>query len=147
MRGLECVDPQKTDMWVRSATGVARSVNSALPAAEASAVWSSFERGDCVKRLTAADRSWIELFAAVGAHDAARMGTIATDLLETGREITPATRKYLLTAALTGLLATHEYDRATRVWNKHSQGAGVDIDVRLLYAYLAVVRKLAVPQR
>ncbi len=147
MRGLDCVDPQKTDMWVRSATGVARSVNSALPAAEASAVWSSFERGDCVKRLAAADRSWIELFSAVGAHDAARMGTLAAELLETGRELTPKTREYLLTAALTGLLATRDYDRATQVWNKHSPSAGVDINIRLLYAYLAVMRKLAAQPR
>jgi len=147
MRGLECIDPQKTDMWVRSATGVARSVNAALPAAEASAVWSSFERSVCVKRLAAEDRRWIELFAAVGARDAARMGTIATELLEAGHELTPKTRQYLLTAALSGLLATQEYDRATLVWNRHSRGAVVNIDIRLLYAYLAVVKKLAVQQR
>ncbi|MGB8436109.1 MAG: fused MFS/spermidine synthase [Burkholderiales bacterium] len=147
LRGLDCIDPQKTDMWVRSATGVARSVNSDLPAAEASAVWSSFERNDCIKRLTATDRSWIELFAAVGAHDAARMGKIATELLDTGRNLTPKTQQYLLTAALTGLLAMRDYDGATLVWNKHSQGAAVDVNIRLLYAYLAVVRKLAGEQR
>ncbi len=147
LRGIDCIDPQKTDMWVRSATGVARSVNSDLPAADASAVWSSFERNDCIKRLTATDRSWIELFAAVGAHDAARMGKIATELLGTSRDLTPKTQQYLLTAALTGLLATRDYEGATQVWNRHSQGAAVDVDIRLLYAYLAVVRKLAAEQR
>jgi spermidine synthase len=147
LRGIDCIDPQKTDMWVRSATGVARSVNSDLPTADASAVWSSFERNDCIKRLTATDRSWIELFAAVGAHDAARMGKIATELLGTSRDLTPKTQQYLLTAALTGLLATRNYEGATQVWNRHSQGAAVDVDIRLLYAYLAVFRKLAAEQR
>jgi spermidine synthase len=147
LRSIDCINPQKTDMWVRSATGVARSINSDLPAAEASAVWSSIEGNDCIKRLAAADRSWIELFAAVGAHDPARMGKLATDLLDTAGELTPKTQQYLLTAALTGLLATHDYERATLVWNKHSQGAAVDVDIRLLYAYLAVVRKLALERR
>jgi predicted membrane-bound spermidine synthase len=147
LRGIDCVDPQKTEMWVRSATGVARSVNSDLPAADASAIWSSFERNDCFKRLAATDRSWIELFAAVGAHDAARMGKLATELLETGRDLTPKTQQFLLTAALTGLLATRDYEGAAQLWNKHSQGAAVDVDIRLLYAYLAVGRKLAAAQR
>jgi spermidine synthase len=147
MRGLECVDPQKRDMWVHSASGVARSVNSALPAAEASALWSRIEGGECAGRLDPEDRRWLELFAAVGAHDAARMASLATRFLETGRELTPATRRYLLTAALAGLLATHEYDRAMQVWNMYSPGAGVDINVRLVYAYLAVVRRLANERR
>jgi len=143
MRGLDCVDPQKTDMWVRSATGVARSINSSLPAADATAVWSSFEHRDCVKRLAPEDRLSIELLAAVGAHDAVRMGTIASELLETGHDLTPATRQYLLTAGLTGLLASRQYERALQMWNKHSQDVRVDIDVRMLYAYLAVMRKLS----
>ncbi|NJN40481.1 MAG: hypothetical protein HC807_06100, partial [Gammaproteobacteria bacterium] len=71
MRGLDCIDPGKTDMWVRSATGVARSVNSSLPKSDAGAIWSSFEHADCAKRLPEADRRWLELFAAIGAHDAA----------------------------------------------------------------------------
>jgi len=143
MRGLDCVDPQKTDMWVRSATGVARSINSSLPAPDAAAVWASFERRDCIKRLAPEDRMWIELLAAVGAHDAERIGKIAAQLLETGHELTPAIRQYLLTAALTGLLASREYERALQIWNSHSPDVRVDIDVRLLYAYLAVMRKLS----
>lgn len=147
MRGLDCIDPGKTDMWVRSATGVARAVNSGLPRADAAAVWSSFENADCSKRLPDEGQRWLELFAAIGAHDPARMASLATGLLDTARELTPATRQYLLTAALTGLLATRDYDRATQVWNKHSPDTGVDINIRLLYAYLAVMKKLAVPQR
>lgn len=147
MRGLDCVDPGKTDMWVRSATGVARSVNSGLPKADAAAVWSTFETADCAKRLPDEDRRWLELFAAIGARDPGRIASHATELLDTARELTPATRRYLLTAALTGLIATRDYDRATQIWNKHSPSAGVDIDIRLLYAYLAVMKKLAVQQR
>jgi len=147
IRGLDCIEPGTTDMWVRSATGVARSVNSGLPKAAATAVWSTFENADCAKRLPEADRRWLELFAAIGARDPAHMASRATELLGTARELTPTTRRYLLTAALTGLLATHRYEQATQVWNEHSPSAGVDINIRLLYAYLAVMKKLAPQQR
>jgi predicted membrane-bound spermidine synthase len=145
MRALDCVDPPKFDLWVRSAMGVARSVNAALPAPEAGAVWEALERAPCAMRMTEADRRWLELFAAVAARERVGMARLAVELLAEARELGPVQRQYLLTAALAGLIADRRYDEATKTWNAYSPGAAVDLDVRLLYAYLSVVKRLAVP--
>jgi len=145
MRALDCVDQQKSDLWVRSAMGVARTVNAALPAGDAGAVWKVLATAPCAEQLTDADRRWLELFAAVGARDGAGMARSGVELIANARDLTPATRQYLLTAALAGLIADRRYDEATKLWNAHSPGAAVDLNVRLLYAYLAVARRLASP--
>jgi hypothetical protein len=73
------------------------------------------------------------------------MARLAVELLADARELGPVQRQYLLTAALAGLIADRRYDEATKTWNAYSPGAAVDLDVRLLYAYLSVVKRLAVP--
>ncbi|MCC6611129.1 MAG: spermidine synthase [Burkholderiales bacterium] len=146
MRALDCVDPEKYDLWVRSAMGIARSVNAVLSAAEASALWRALEQAPCAMRLPDAERRWLELFAAVAARDPVAMARLAVELLAEARELTPVTRHYLLTAALAGLIADRRYDEATRVWNAYSTGSTVDLDLRLLYAYLSVAKRLGAAQ-
>jgi len=145
MRGIDCVDPQKFDLWIRSAMNIARSVNAALPPGEAAAVWRAFGAAPCAERLGAPEKRWFGLFAAVAARDAPGMARLAGELLADARELTPVVRRYLLAAALAGLVAERRYDAALQAWNAHARGIPVDLDVRLLYAYLAVARRLNVP--
>ncbi|MCZ7565118.1 MAG: hypothetical protein M5U08_16165 [Burkholderiales bacterium] len=145
MRGIDCVDPRKSDLWIRSATNIARAVNAALPPAEAAAVWRAFEAAPCAELLGTPERRWLDLFAAVAERDAPGMARLAGELLADARAQTPAVRHYLLTAALAGLIAERRYDAALQAWNAHARGIAVDLDVRLLYAYLAVARRLNVP--
>jgi predicted membrane-bound spermidine synthase len=143
MRGLECVDAQTFDVWLHSLFQVARTVNPVLDPAEADAVWSQFERAPCYKRLAIEDQRWLRLFRAVGARDARAMASLADEILASGRELPPGQRQFLLTASLTGNILAGQLDRAQAAWDKHSGDAarnGLSLDLRLLYAYLAVAK-------
>jgi predicted membrane-bound spermidine synthase len=149
MRGLDCVDAKSFDVWVQSLFQVARTVNSVLDPAEADAIWARFEAAPCFKRLDQDDRAWVSLFRAVGRRDAAAMATHADALLAQGRELTSTHKQFLLRASLAGNIVTGQLDRAQGAWDKHSPDAlrtGIDLDLRLLRAYLAVA-KAAGPQR
>jgi hypothetical protein len=148
MRGLDCIDAKSFDVWVQSLFQVARTVNSVLDPAEADAIWSRFEGAPCFKRLEQDDRAWVALFRAVGRRDAAAMAKHADGLLAQGRELSATHKQFLLRASLAGNIATGQLDRAQGAWDKHSPDAaraGIDLDLRLLRAYLAVAK--AAPPR
>jgi hypothetical protein len=69
------------------------------------------------------------------------MATHADILLAQGRELTSSHKQFLLRASLAGNIVTGQLDRAQGAWDKHSSDAaraGIDLDLRLLRAYLAV---------
>jgi hypothetical protein len=146
MRGLDCIGGEAPDIWVHALFQVARTVNAALPPAEADAIWSRFERAPCYPRLAADEQTWVKLFRAVGRHDAAAMARHADELLLRGREHSASHKQYLLTASLVGNILSGELDRAQNAWDQHSAEAArgdLGLDLRLLYAYLAVAKATA----
>jgi predicted membrane-bound spermidine synthase len=146
MRGIDCVEAKSFDVWVQSLFQVGRTVNSALAAAEADAIWGRFEQSPCYRRLDAEDQRWVRLLRAVGRRDAAAMAAGADELLASGRELSTAHKQFLLRASLTGNILVGQLDRAQVAWDRHSLEAsrsGVDLDLRLLYAYLAVAKAAA----
>jgi predicted membrane-bound spermidine synthase len=148
MRGLDCIDAKSFDVWVQSLFQVARTVNAVLDPAEADAIWSRFEGAPCFKRLERDDRAWVALFRAVGRRDAAAMAKHADGLLAQGRELSSTHKQFLLRASLAGNIVTGQLDRAQGAWDQHSPDAartGIDLDLRLLRAYLAVAK--AAPPR
>jgi predicted membrane-bound spermidine synthase len=143
VRGLDCIDAKSFDVWVQSLFQVARTVNPALEPADADAIWSRFEGAPCYKRLERDERTWVALFRAVGRRDATAMATHADTLLAQGRELTSTHKQFLLRASLAGNIVTGQLDRAQGAWDKHSPDAartGIDLDLRLLRAYLAVAK-------
>lgn len=143
MRGLDCIDAKSFDVWVQALFQVARTVNAMLDPAEADAIWSRFENAPCFKRLEPDDRTWVALFRAVGRRDAAEMSTYADGLLAQGRELSSTHKQFLLRASLAGNITLGELDRAQAAWDRHSPDAlrvGLDLDLRLLRAYLAVAK-------
>ncbi len=143
MRGLDCIGGETPDIWVHALFTVARTVNSGLPPAEADAIWSRFEQAPCYRRLAAEEQTWVKLFRAVGRRDAAAMARHADDLLGRGRELSTAHKQYLLTASLVGNILSAQLDRAQGAWDRHSAEVArgdLGIDLRLLYAYLAVAK-------
>jgi predicted membrane-bound spermidine synthase len=145
LRGLDCIG-EAPDIWVHALFQVARTVNSALPPAEADAIWAQFERAPCYRRLARDEQAWVKLLRAVGARDAAAMARHADDLLGAGRELTAANRQFLLTASLVGNILSARLDRAQAAWDRHSAEVvrrELGIDLRLLYAYLAVAKSVA----
>jgi len=143
MRGLDCVGGETLDIWLQALFQVARAVNPVLEPGEADAIWSRFEQAPCYRRLGAEDQTWVKLFRAVGVRDPGAMARYADDLLGRGGELTVRHKKFLLTASLVGNILSGQLDRAQGAWDEHSVDAarsGLDVDLRLLYAYLALAK-------
>jgi predicted membrane-bound spermidine synthase len=150
MRGLDCIGAETPDIWVHALFQVARTVNTALPPPEAEAIWSRFEQAPCYRRLAADEQTWVKLFRAVGARDAAAMARHADDLLGRNRELSTGRKQFLLTASLVGNILSAQLDRAQGAWDRHSAEVArgdLGLDLRLLYAYLAVARSAAQANR
>jgi predicted membrane-bound spermidine synthase len=120
VRLLECRDPQELDVWLHGAVQVARAVNPYLPADEAEAIWARVAAAPCHGSLLEFQRRWIALFRAVAARDAARIAAHASHLLETQEELGSDAREYLLSAAMSGFIATGERQRALAAWDEHA---------------------------
>jgi predicted membrane-bound spermidine synthase len=150
MRNLDCIGGETPDIWIHALFDVAGAVNAGLPPAEADAIWSRFERAPCTRRLAAEEQTWLRLFRAVGARDAAAMARHADDLLARDRAFTARHKRYLLTASLVGNILSGELARAQGAWDRHSievAEGDLGIDLRLLYAYLAVAKSATSPDR
>jgi predicted membrane-bound spermidine synthase len=138
MRALDCVDPDKYDVWLRSLAEVAKILNSGLPPAEASAVWAAFATAPCSRMMSASDRDLLALFSAVGARDADGMARYASRVLAGGAEMSSATKQYALASGMAGSLVANRPAEAVALWQKHAPEAlrsGFDMNLRLLYAY------------
>jgi predicted membrane-bound spermidine synthase len=137
-RGLDCVDPEKYDIWLRSLADVAKVINSGLPPVEASAVWAAFADAPCSRMMSASERDLLALFSAVGARDASGMARYASRVLAGGAEMSSGTRQYALAAGMAGNLVANRPAEAVALWDKHAKDAlrsGFDMNLRLLYAY------------
>jgi hypothetical protein len=150
LRGLDCIGGETADIWVRALFQVARTIDAALPPADADALWSRFERAPCYRRLAAEDQAWVKLFRAVGTRDAAAMARHADGLLARGRELSASQTQYLLTASLVGNILSGELARAQSAWDRYAPEAArseLSLELRLLYAYLAVAKSVAPSDR
>ena len=140
LRGIDCRDNERSDIWRQSAYQIARLVNSALTSREATEIWTRVETSPCLKALAEQDHDWFRLYGAIARRDNARMAAIGTRLLEGAEDLTPGQVQYLLTAALSGEIARGEIDEAVYLWNKFAQtaaGANIDFNLRVLFAQIA----------
>jgi hypothetical protein len=94
---------------------VAESVNPNLHPQAAGALWRRIADSACARALNPADRLWIELFAAVGARDAARMSEIGARVLDTQRDARGPAAEYAFMAAVTGSLKAGDVARARQL--------------------------------
>lgn len=140
LRGVDCLDPQRFDVWRQSALQIAKLVNSSLPATDAQAIWARLAQASCSAQLGDADRDWFALYRAIGMRDNAATGEAGARILERAGSLSPAQVQYVLTAALTGLIGADRLDDAVKLWNEHSgkaARAGIDLNLRVLFAQLA----------
>ncbi len=121
LRLLECREPRELDVWLHGLLNVARALNPFLPAPEAQGVWARFAQAPCFASLHDFQRSWISLFAAVAAREPARSAELAGRLLESQPDLSADAREYLVTAAMTGHLASGARERARAVWDRHAK--------------------------
>jgi hypothetical protein len=94
---------------------VAAEMNPLLPRDEAEALWRNLAARNCAARHSASKRSWLGLFAAVGARDATRMSETATALLAP-QGVSETQRIYLYNALITGQLADRKFADARKTW-------------------------------
>jgi SAM-dependent methyltransferase len=138
LRALDCWDPARHDVWLHSLFQVAIAVNPFLAPEEAGAIWQRFETAGCYGSLPQPYKLWIALFKAVGARDAANMASLAERLFATPSDLPAESRRYLLTAAMTGYLAQNRPREALQAWERYAPQISSDersqLMLRLLYA-------------
>ncbi|HUQ73680.1 MAG TPA: hypothetical protein VM183_03065 [Burkholderiales bacterium] len=123
LRLLECREPREQDVWLHSLLRVAQAVNPYLSRDDVSSLWNRAAGARCFAGLQDFQRRWIELFRAVAARDALRMGAIATELLGTQTDLGNEARDYLLLAAMAGHVGAGRPDAALAVWRAHGERA------------------------
>ena len=138
LRALDCWDPARHDVWLHSLFQVAIVVNPFLAPEESGAIWKRFETASCYGSLPQQYKLWIALFKAVGARDAANMAVLATQLFTQPGDLAPESRRYLLTAAMTGYLAQNKPREAVHAWERYAPSISREdrsqLMLRLLYA-------------
>jgi hypothetical protein len=138
LRALDCWNPSGHDAWLHSLFQVAIVVNPFLAPEESGAIWRRFETADCYSTLPGQYKLWIALFKAVGARDAGAMASLAEQLFALPSDLPAESRRYLLTAAMTGFIAQSKPGEALRVWERYSPRISGDdrgqLMLRLLYA-------------
>jgi hypothetical protein len=138
LRALDCWDPTRHDVWLHSLFQVALAVDPFIAPEEAGAIWQRFESAGCYASLPRAYKLWIALFKAVGARDAINMAGLAEQLFATPSDLPAESRRYLLTAAMTGYLAQNKPAQAVRAWERYAPQISSDdrsqLMLRLLYA-------------
>ena len=110
----ECTSAQTSaDLWDEIVT-LAIVINPSTRPDRAEAFWLGAARSGCLARLHERYRTWLALFAAVGARDPERMTRLGTALLE-GGGLTEQQRAYALLCALAGSLARKDMASARRI--------------------------------
>lgn len=122
LRLLGCQTARRLDVWLHALLRVARAVNPYVGAAEADALWSRVRAAPCFATLYPFQQRWIDLFAAVGARDAARMAALGTQLLETQPSLSSDAREYLLQATMSGAIVEGNAERAAALWDRYAVG-------------------------
>jgi predicted membrane-bound spermidine synthase len=91
---------------------VAELVNARLSAQAASEVWKRISQSPCARSLPANERSWLDLFDAIGRRDAGRMAALGSSILEAIPSHRGSVSELPFFAAVTGLLCTSQADKA-----------------------------------
>jgi predicted membrane-bound spermidine synthase len=110
----ECASAQTTaELWDEIVT-LAIFVNTSSRPDRAQAFWLGAARSGCLARLPGRYRTWLSLFAAVGAQDPERMTRLGTEVLE-GGALTQHQRAYVVLCALAGSLVRQDAASARRI--------------------------------
>jgi predicted membrane-bound spermidine synthase len=138
LRALDCWDPARHDVWLHSLFQVAIVVNPFLAPEETEAIWKRFEATGCYGSLPRTYKLWIALFKAVGSRNAPDMASLAEQLFAQPSDLPSESRRYLLTATMTGYLAQNKPREALQAWERYSPLISGDersqLILRLLYA-------------
>ncbi|QJW84180.1 hypothetical protein HK414_10770 [Ramlibacter terrae] len=109
-----CTLPRDTGIPWSAMVNVASDVNAALGKDAARDFWRSVADGPCRKAFSPVQRTWLELFAATGARDAAQVRTLAAKVLAEDPSLSQTARAYATLAAVAAHVAMGEADAGAR---------------------------------
>ncbi len=108
-----------------------------LPRNVAVEMWKRIGESGCAKRISPADHSWFDLFAAVAARDPDNMSAVGASILEASRGTRSAATEYAFLAALAGHVcrgrvgpAETLFEQGARDWIRPGMHA---LELRYLY--------------
>jgi len=135
---IECTRPELLDRASDALFPLARLAAPVLRPEELRPLWQRIRGAPCHRRLSAAERDWVELFAAVSERDSAAMSRHAESLLESGKPLDASRAEYLLAAAITARLAQGQNEAARRLWARYSGGRtdGQSLQLQFLAGHL-----------
>ncbi len=114
---VDCAPPEvAVPLWDRVVL-VAAELNPLLPRATAEALWTNLGARSCATALPVDQRRWLELFAATGARDPARMEALAAKLLQSAA-LSETQKIYLYASLVTAQLVERRYAAARETWQR-----------------------------
>ena len=132
-----CTGAAHAQQWLRGLVGVAAAVNPGLGAGDRQQIWQLIETSPCLRALPPAGKSWVSLFASVGARDARRIADIGQSVLPSSGGLSPSWRGYALAAAMAGNLVLGENGESMRLWARYGPQLGDRPEVeRMLFRLL-----------
>ncbi|HEY8357915.1 MAG TPA: hypothetical protein VIL30_10685, partial [Ramlibacter sp.] len=124
-----CTPPPGTGMAWSAMVNVAAELNAGLGRQAARDFWRSVAEGPCRKSFSAVQASWLELFAATGARDPARVQLHAARVLADDPALTQTARAYAALAGVAAQLALGDTAAAAKLLNeqrRHLDDAHLD---------------------
>ena len=126
------------DRLLPSMVALAQVVNPQLDRSSAQQVWRYVGGSACARRLSAAERRWLELFAAVAARDPASMSRVGIEILDASRGRRDAVTQYAFEATATGLVCQHRFAEADKLFELGTRDwlpeGSAPISLRYLYS-------------
>jgi len=116
---IECRLALAPDLIRPTLDHVAQLINTYLPKERVTEVWVKLRAAPCSAKLPVSEREWVDLYAAVGARDAAHMGRAATAILERDVDLPATSRAYAVAAAMAGYIVSGERGLALKTFNQH----------------------------
>ncbi len=114
-----CQFGRDSKVYMESVFVLARATIPYLGAKEFSVFWNKVTPGNC-QGLSKLNKSWFDLFSAVGRKNAREMSERAIAMLG-NKEVKVSNHRYLLDIAMLGLIAQEKQEQASRLWLKYSK--------------------------
>lgn len=133
-----CPADVRFDRLLPSMVAMAQMINPQVDRKSAEEVWRVLGESACARRLSPAQRDWLELFDAVAARDAARMSRVGMEVLDASRGRRDTATAYAFEAATAGLVCQHRFAEANQLFSLGTRDwlppGNASVSLRYLYA-------------
>jgi hypothetical protein len=107
-----------------------------LTPSELGAIWKRLEAGHCATSLSGPIKQFVSLFKAVSQRNAHDMSVTSKSLLDHSSNMTPATLKYIVGAAMLGSIVEGDQASSRELWAKYKTAMFGNEEPDLLFRLL-----------